>query len=202
MTWKHTGKASAFNHIGLDEATAQSYNLTYDPVDLKSTRILITQQALAMLANLNQFDQQKVIKEITFVCKNPNSCSSVKHSTLPFKRLFRSRDQFKSYHYLIDFKITADNQVVIHDIYFDVSATGPKPRASLERNMLYNVKRQGGRFTGAWDSDELQQNKDSWGLSGSGATQVSNHHAAVNGMQNNLNKAAWLMGAHLDVAYP
>ncbi|WP_338364223.1 hypothetical protein [uncultured Pseudoalteromonas sp.] len=202
MTWKHSGKASAFEYVALDESVAQSYNLIYNPVELKSTRILITKQALAMLGSLNRFDQQKVIEEITFVCNNPNSCSSVKHSTLPFKRLFRSKNQFKSYHYLIDFKITADNQVVIHDIYFDTNATGPKPRESLERNMLYNVKRQGGRFNGAWDSDELQQSKDSWGLSGSGATQVSNQHAAVNGMQNSLNKATWLMGAHLDVAYP
>ncbi|MFT3780870.1 MAG: hypothetical protein QM790_02570 [Nibricoccus sp.] len=33
-------------------------------------------------------------------------------------------------------------------------------------------------------------------------TAISTDHAAVNGMQNALEKAAWLMGTHIDVAYP
>ena len=113
MTWKHSGKTTAFDHIGLDETVAQEYNIAYSLQDIKSARIFITKQALAMLASLNQFDQQKVVKEIAFVCNNPNSCSSANHSRLPFKRFYRSKDQFRSYHYLIDFKINADNQVVI-----------------------------------------------------------------------------------------
>jgi hypothetical protein len=34
------------------------------------------------------------------------------------------------------------------------------------------------------------------------ATQIRTRHAAVNGMKNDRAKAQWLMGTHLDVAYP
>ncbi|SBS28193.1 hypothetical protein MSP8886_01085 [Marinomonas spartinae] len=202
MTWKHSGKVEAFDEIGLDQQMAQQYGLAYNPADLMSARIFISRQALAMLASLNHFDQQKVIKEIAFVCNNPNSCSSTKHSLMPFKRFYRTKDQFRSYHYLIDFKITKNDQVVIHDIYLDQTLVGPKSRHRLERNMLYNVKRIGGRFNGALDDDDLKRSIGAWSQDLEAESQISNQHAAVNGMQNDLNKATWLMGAHLDAAYP
>ncbi|MCE9686028.1 hypothetical protein LZP73_07330 [Shewanella sp. AS16] len=203
MAWKHSGKTTAFDYTGLDAETAQAYGIACDPISLKSARIFITQQALAMLANLNHFDQRKVVKEIAHVCNNPGSCSSIKHSKLPFKRLWRSKEQFQSYHYLIDYKIGANGQVIIHDIYFDRSVTGAKTRHSLERNMLYKINRIPGaiNFNGAWDSDDLDKVKDTWGLP-EPTSAVSTQHAAVNGMQNELDKARWLMGTHLDVAYP
>ncbi|MCE9686480.1 hypothetical protein LZP73_09675 [Shewanella sp. AS16] len=201
MAWKHSGKTTAFDYTGLDAETAQAYGIACDPISLKSARIFITQQALAMLANLNHFDQRKVVKEIAHVCNNPGSCSSIKHSKLPFKRLWRSKEQFQSYHYLIDYKIAADGRVVIHDIYFDTDVTGAKTRHSLERNMLYTVKRIGGRFDGAFDGEDLKNTKAAWGRP-EPTPQVRTLHAAVNGMQNDLLKANWLMGTHLDVAYP
>ncbi|UQN43687.1 hypothetical protein [Agarivorans sp. B2Z047] len=57
-----------------------------------------------MLASLNCYDQQQVMKEIYHITKNPKSASSVKHSRIPFTFLYRSRYPFKNYHYLIKYK--------------------------------------------------------------------------------------------------
>ncbi len=202
MTWKHSGKTSAFDFLKLDDNLIREYSISCEVKKSLNKKVHITRQAILMLSSLNPFDQKKVLNEIKYISDNPNSCSSSKHSRVPFKRLYRSKDQFQSYHYLIDFKLTLDDQVVIYDIYFDRTITGSKVRNSKERNVLYEVKRSGKPFRGALDSGDLQETVASWDTSLTPTHNISTEHAAVNGMQNNLEKATWLMGTHLDVAYP
>ena len=201
MSWKHAGKHQAFNYDAFTEETAISHQISCELITLKTSRIYITEQALAMLASLNDFDQRQVVKEMDYVCKNPNSCSSVKHSNMPFKRLWRSKDQFRSYHYLLEFKVNANGLVVIQEIYFDENLQGKQSKPSHERNMMYTVKRTGDRFNGVFDEEQLKKTSTSW-TKGVPTQQINTQHAAVNGMQNPLTKASWLMGTHLDVAYP
>ena len=62
-----------------------------------------------------------------------------------------------------------------------------KARDRSERTSVYHVKKD---QNGIWRSSDR-------GIKGS----VSTKYAAVNGQSNNLNKAVWLMGEHLKVAY-
>jgi len=226
MTWIHAGKTSAFEQIELNSQTLKEYDIEFNLADITNLNVFVTKQALAMLQHLNMFDQRQVMKEICHVNRYPNSCSSTKHSIKPFRRLFRTKNQFRSYHYLIEFKIDNNDQVIIHDIYFDQDISGRvqlKDRA--QRNMLHGISRIGNgrypgpvddrnvkdiqedwvvgteRYQGVVDSNDVKRAQEAWVRVGS-KSQVDTEHAAVNGMLNNLEKASWLMGAHLDVAYP
>jgi len=83
---------------------------------------------------------------------------------------------------LINYRI-ANGQVVVFNIQ-------PRDKLQIQRDKLekpglYHVKKT---------------NKGIWTISGK-AEKVNTSHAAVNGMLNNLTKATWLMGSHVEHAY-
>ena len=60
--------------------------------------------------------------------------------------------------------------------------------------MLYNVKRGNGmRYDRPMTEEEIRELRGAWRL-GEPVPQITTRHAAVNGMQNPLERAAWLMG--------
>lgn len=68
--------------------------------------------------------------------------------------------------------------------------------------MLYEVKRLSYHtYNKAMNIEEINKLEDAWGRAPIATTQINTQHAAVNGMQNDLLKATWLMGTHLDRAY-
>ena len=84
--------------------------------------------------------------------------------------------------YNVWYKIIS-GQVVVYNI--EVRDTDQEARDRLEKPGLYKIKKTG---QGNWVKEYA-------------ATNITTEYAAVNGMQNNLNKATWLMGAHLDFEY-
>lgn len=84
--------------------------------------------------------------------------------------------------YRVDYRI-ANGQVVVHNIQLVDKLQ--KQRDILEKPALYYVKRS---TQGVWKVS-AKINK------------VSTAHAAVNGQSNNLTKATWLMGAHLEYEF-
>ena len=72
MSWKHTGKVQAFNHSGLDKNLAQEHGIRL-PSQYLNNNWQLTHQALLMLASLNDYDQQQVMKEIDYVTRYPSS---------------------------------------------------------------------------------------------------------------------------------
>jgi hypothetical protein len=204
MTWKHVNKQHAFNYLTLNQELAKEHSLSCSRNVLTTSKIQLSDQAIKMLATLNDFDQDKVLDEIHYVSKHPHSASSIKHSAIPFKRLFRSRTPFKSYHYLIQYEIGPDRVLNVFDIYFDLQLVGPKIHGSHERNMMYHVNRKHGAAKFNQESTLKRKNVDqvkaAWELD-KPVHQINTTHAAVNGMDNTFEKAVWLMGSHLDVAY-
>lgn len=77
----------------------------------------------------------------------------------------------------------ASGQVIIFNIEVEDEAQNARDR--LEKPGLYKIKKNG---QGTWVKDDI-------------VSQITTGHAAVNGQSNNLNKATWLMGAHLDFEY-
>ncbi|WDE08252.1 hypothetical protein SG34_014220 [Thalassomonas viridans] len=204
MTWLNTGCISekdAFATIALDRQSATDYGLKL-PNDYPYHKTQFTQQALAMLSSLNDYDQYEVLKEIVFISANPSTTSSVKHSLNPFNRIYRTKYPFRQYHYLIVYKTTTDNKVVITDVLFDFQLKGSQSTNSAERTMLYQVDRveNGPTYDGAKSQAEIDELPGAW-KTPTPTTQIRTEHAAVNGMKNNLNDAAWLMGTHADAAY-
>ena len=74
-------------------------------------------------------------------------------------------------------------QIVIFNI--EVEDEAQKARDRLEKPGLYKIKKTS---EGNWVKEFS-------------ATKITTNHAAVNGMLNNLNKATWLMGAHLEFEF-
>lgn len=200
MTWVHTGKTNAFDYTGLDQQLALDHGINL-PLQYDK-KLQFTRQALLMLANLNDYDQSQVLKEIDYINRYPSSDYSIRHSLNPFRRIYRTKYPFQSYHYLIEYKTTPSGEVVVDDILFDKSLTGRMESASAERTMLYEVQRLAPRnYDGPKSKKEIVGLESAWGDE-SPVFDIGTEHAAVNGMQNDLAKASWLMGVHAQAAYP
>ena len=77
----------------------------------------------------------------------------------------------------------ANGQIIIFNV--ELQDEFQKARDRLEKPGLYKIKKTS---QGAWVKEVS-------------ATKILTKYAAVNGQSNNLNKATWLMGAHLDFEY-
>ena len=104
---------------------------------------------------------------------------------------------------MIEFCRTNDGGITVENVYFDKNRVGlVVGKAGLQRSLLYRVKSvRDIRYRDVKSSQDLKVLQTSWLIKGP-TTQIQTRHAAVNGMQNDLQKAQWLMGTHLDVAYP
>ncbi len=205
MTWLHMGRKDAFDCLVVNKNSKDDVS-KFIPTELNMTNfsskgIKITRQALLMLSSLNDYDQKKVVKEIYFVTKHPSAHSSLKHSSVPGLRLYKTKYPFRSYHYLITYFTNSDGSVVVHDINFDNALLGKKLDARQQRPMLYHVNKIGKKtYTGKEIDAEVKDIMRQWEVQGP-VTNINTTHAAVNGMQNNYQKAVGLMGIHVDVAY-
>jgi hypothetical protein len=90
--------------------------------------------------------------------------------------------QFSNVDFIIQYRI-ASGQVVVFNIQPQNKLQ--KARDKLETPGLYSVKKN---------------SKGIWSVEGK-TSEVRTAHAAVNGMLNNLTKATWLMGSHIEYAY-
>ncbi|QUX92664.1 hypothetical protein CYL31_15220 [Marinomonas sp. A3A] len=201
MSWnKLDGKIQANSTIPLDAQTCRDYGVTLPPT-FPFNKVQFTCQALAMLSSLNSYDTDMVVKEILQIYAHPNGQSVTKHSRNPLRRLWRNKYPFRNYHYLIDFELVNGN-ILIQDIYFDTQLYGSKAPFSAERTMLYEVKRKSpAKYDKAKTEDDIRTLTRAWDDNPRPVPNVRTAHAAVNGMQNELTKASWLMGTHLDAAY-
>ncbi|WP_426356831.1 hypothetical protein ACPUVO_10050 [Pseudocolwellia sp. HL-MZ19] len=201
MSWaKLDTHVNAHSLITVDGHSCKQYGVSLSQT-FPFHKVNFTCQALAMLSQLNDFDQQMVEKEIKHICAHPNAKNSIKHSRNPLKRLWRTQYPFRNYHYLVEFSLN-DNQIVIDDVLFDRKLVGPKDKFSAERTMLYQVDRlTSATYNKAEDKKGIEKLQGAWRRDPKATTQVNTTHAAVNGMLNELDKAAWLMGTHLDTAY-
>jgi hypothetical protein len=172
-------------------------------------KLVLGDEALRMLRALNDFDRRKVTEELLDIALHPNRLDADTGRRDWFQRLLPSRYPFKGYHYKIRYAIVPGRPVVIVDIYLDKELLRPDVPDSMQRNALYQVSKVGtARFTPEFK--QLGNNSEdvgvaleaSWnGKNAAPAQRIETLHAAVNGMQNNLIKAAWLMGEHLETAY-
>jgi len=169
----------------------------------KSPIFRFTNQSLAMLDNLCNFDLEQVLREIASLANNPNPPESVADPCNYFRRLWRCRYPFRNYHYMIEFSRTGDGGITIEEVLFDKNRVGLQVgQAGLQRSLLYYVQSvRELRYRDVKSSKDAAALQTAWAVKGP-TTQIRTRHAAVNGMQNDLAKAQWLMGTHLDVAYP
>jgi hypothetical protein len=172
-------------------------------------KLALGDEALRMLCALNDFDRRKVADELLEIVSHPNRLDADTGRRNWFQRLLPTRYPFRGYHYKIRYAIMQGGPVVIVDIFLDEALLRPDLSNPMQRNALYRVDKLGvTRFTSEFkrlgDTPDKVINalEKGWSTSEPVPTRrVDTRHAAVNGMQNNLTKAAWLMGTHLEAAY-
>jgi len=202
----HTWAQAAESH----ESIARLFTKHSDRYHLLNAKLRLSDEALRHLCAMNDFDRKKVVEELLEIATSPtNPLRSDASRRNARERLQRVRYPFKSYHYLISYGVAPDGHVLIKRIWFDALLVGSQSGGhQMERNLLYVVNRTGdAKFSS--DFRKLGSSKDevsaalrrAWGKP-EPTLRVDTHYAAVNGMLNELSKATWLMGTHLDTAYP
>lgn len=201
MSWTKLNKnITPHSLMALDALTCRDYGVKLAQ-NFPFQKVKFTCQALAMLAQLNDYDQHMVVKDIEHICAHPNANNSLKHSRNPLRRLWRTKYPFRNYHYLLEYT-QKNNQINIEDILFDKQLQGAKSTFAAERTMLYEVTRKTlATYDKAKDKEGIRELQGAWTNEPQATIQVNTAHAAVNGMKNDVIKAAWLMGTHLDTAY-
>ncbi len=200
-TW-HDAAASAPQIAALFDTRSLAF-LTLDK------KLILGDEALRVLRALNDFDRRKVADELLDIANHPKRLDADTGRRNWFQRLLPTRYPFKGYHYKIRYAIEPGKPVVIVDIYLDHALLRPDLPDSMQRNVLYRVAKTGAaRFTpefkrlGTNPDEVIQALATAWNKENPTPTyRIDTLHAAVNGMKNNLAKAAWLMGTHLDTAY-
>jgi hypothetical protein len=164
-------------------------------------RVCFSDQALAMLGSLNDHDRVKVLQEIIGISRHPNPKDAKSHWRNPFVRFIKSRYPFPHYHFFINYSAEPDGTIWVMEIFFDEILTGSQKSKSNERPMLYEVSRiKEFRYEKPITRDESRTLNATWQIENP-VSQISTDYAAVNGMLNEIGKAAWLMGIHIDNAY-
>ncbi|MBE0457469.1 MAG: hypothetical protein ACTH5C_19060 [Pseudoalteromonas prydzensis] len=201
MSWSKLNKTiNAHSVIPLDALNCRDFGVKF-PVNFPFTKVKFTCQALAMLSQLNDYDLKMVSADIIQICANPNAKNSIKHSRNPLRRLWRTQYPFRNYHFLIEYSLK-NNFINLEDVLFDKQLEGAKNNFAAERTMLYEVKRRSNdTYDKAMNDEGIKKVQGAWEPIPTPTTQIKTQHAAVNGMQNELTKAMWLMGTHLDRAY-
>ncbi|KDC51862.1 hypothetical protein [Pseudoalteromonas fuliginea] len=201
MSWSKLNKTiNAHSVIPLDALSCRDFGVML-PVNFPFNKVKFTCQALAMLSQLNDYDLKMVCADIIQICANPNATNSIKHSRNPLRRLWRTKYPFRNYHFLIEYSLK-NNFINLEDILFDRQLQGAKDNFAAERTMLYEVQRLSNHtYDKAISKEEIREIQGAWKPDPIPVTRVNTQHAAVNGMQNELTKATWLMGTHLDRAY-
>lgn len=162
--------------------------------------IFIEPRAQTFFDSLNGYDQ-------VIVAKGIDDLRSVKYPTDGGQHSFRpmfwraKKDPGVIGNYLIKYEVGAD-KVIVTDVALNTRVLLQAPKPSQEKNALFKVKRQNSeRLNDKFMPDtKMDALKSAWGQA-SPVHSVQTTHAAVNGMLNELNKASWLMGVHLDYAY-
>ena len=141
-------------------------------------RVFLTGYADYVLSNeINAYAARSLVNLINQLRSNPRPIQN----GYQMKNAIDTR-KVNTEKYNVWYKIIS-GQVVVFNV--EIQDVEQNARNRLEKPGLYKVKKTA---QGNWVKDFA-------------ATKITTVHAAVNGQSNNLNKASWLMGAHLDFEY-
>lgn len=161
-------------------------------------KIYLEPEPINFFNELSDYDQTQVVKEIESIASIPSPQDGWVQKLRP--AFFKAKG-IKS-NFILKYQLTSEN-AIISSIELNLAVLGSQANTKNERTCLYNVKRNGKPkpFKAKMSLEEVNNLSNAWG-NPIPATKVTTQHAAVNGMLNDLDKAKWLMGTHLDTAYP
>ncbi|AZZ95124.1 hypothetical protein EUZ85_01270 [Hahella sp. KA22] len=164
-------------------------------------RLFITKEANIFLRNLNTYQQTEVYRAISKLVSDGGYGQA--SSGFKLKPMFmRSKtDGIAAAGNLnLVYSVNSD-KIIISSIGINEKVVGSRRFRWQEKPGLYEIPRVSNtRYHEHSDSADILALPRSWG-GPTPVVEVKTDHAAVNGMLNDLEKATWLMGVHLDTAY-
>lgn len=139
MTWEMPNQkpteSNARNVIVFNRFSNCLGQFDIDPRILDKREVKITRQAILVIQARTDFDRKNVIKDIYKIIDNPKRASLTKHRRNPFWRLARNIDPFRTYHFLILYRISDSGSVVIEEIMLDSNLHGSKVRVKKNKEL-------------------------------------------------------------------
>jgi len=162
-------------------------------------KLYIEPNTLKTLENLNTYDQHQVAVGIDALASIPLPIDGVQHKSRP--TLFRAKKApGLAGNFIIKYTVNP-NYVVVSSISLNYNVLGEKRVSKDEKSALYRIVRNSNtQFDDSITPLKAEKLEESW-LPKNPVIKIKTQYAAVNGMLNNLAKASWLMGTHLDTAY-
>ncbi|AZZ92666.1 hypothetical protein EUZ85_18820 [Hahella sp. KA22] len=164
-------------------------------------KLLITKEANYFLRNLNTYQRNEVYRAVSrLVTEGGYGASSGGFKLKPMFMRAKTDGIAAAGNLNLVYCVNSD-EIVISSIGINKDAVGSKIPSSNESAQLYEVQRKNRvRYHEKTSVADLKEIENSWGFPVP-TVEIKTEHAAVNGMLNDLNKATWLMGTHLDTAY-
>ncbi|MDG9666836.1 hypothetical protein ONV78_03735 [Hahella sp. CR1] len=164
-------------------------------------QVFITREANQFLLNLNDYQKNEVYRALSkIVSEGGYGLTTGGLKTRPMA--MRSKTDAIAAAGILNLVYSVNSEkIVVNAIGLNKSVVGPMPVASKERAALYEINRKTSvRYSETSSTSDIEKLEGAWGRP-KVVVDVNTEHAAVNGMQNDLEKARWLMGVHVDTAY-
>lgn len=146
MTWEMPNQkpteSNARNVVVFNRFSNFLGQFDIDPRILDKREVKITRQAILVIQAMTDFDRKNVIKDIYKIIDNPKRASLTKHRRNPFWRLARNIYPFRTYHFLILYRISDSGSVVIEEIMLDSNLHGSKLESKKTKNYVVRCKKR------------------------------------------------------------
>ena len=159
-------------------------------------KIYIDPMPLKYLNSLNNYDQHRLCKGIEALASVASPMDGIVKKI--YSNFFKAKQSTSTiFNFIVKYTLTAE-YIVITTIELDSISL-----LSGDNQSLHNVKKlqHNTSFSSGSSLADIDELSSAWGVIGP-VTKIKTKHAAVNGMLNDLRKASWLMGTHMEAAYP
>ncbi|ABC30046.1 conserved hypothetical protein [Hahella chejuensis KCTC 2396] len=160
-------------------------------------KLMITKEADTFMRSLNMYDKTQVYNEALKLASDGgygwNSKGFKKEPMFTRQKMCPGGISFM---YSVN-----PEMIVINRMQLELEPTGLRTPAKMQQMGLFEIKRTSDvRWHEGSDGNDINNLPNAWG-SPIPVNTVNTEHVAINGMSNDLDKARWLMGVHVDTAY-
>ncbi|MBU6951023.1 hypothetical protein [Hahella sp. HN01] len=160
-------------------------------------KLMITKEADTFMRGLNLYEKTKVYNEVLKLASEGGYGR--------FSKGFRKDPMFmreKKCSGGISFMYNVNPEmIVINRMKLELEPTSLATPVNKQQMGLFEVKRKSGvRWHEGSTKADIEELENAWGTPEPIST-IKTEHVAINGMSNDLEKASWLMGVHMDTAY-
>ncbi|WP_020405987.1 hypothetical protein [Hahella ganghwensis] len=159
--------------------------------------LMITKEADAFMRNLNMYDKTRVYKAAEQLTSDGGyGLNSAGFKKSPMFMRYQSCSSGLGFMYSVN-----PEMIVVNQIKLDRHITSLHTPPNKQQMGLFEVSRTSNiRWHESISSDDIAKLTRAWGEP-KAVPKISTEHVAINGMLNDLEKASWLMGVHMDTAY-